>query len=102
MGGSFNANHFQFLLLGAAWTIGTRWSVRALGFGNTMVMARLLIPSDYGLVAIGMLLYGVLQAFIENGAAVALLRKDAVTEQEINAVQKSKRKTIKIDFIPDD
>ena len=80
-----NISPKRALIRGAAWTIGTRWSVRALGFGNTMVMARLLIPSDYGLVAIGMLLYGVLQAFIENGAAVALLRKDAVTEQEINA-----------------
>ena len=73
------------LIRGAAWTIGTRWAIRALGFVNTMVMARLLIPSDYGLVAIGMLLYGVLQAFIENGPTEALLRKGVVTDQAINS-----------------
>ena len=82
---SQHINPKRVLIRGAAWTIGTRWSMRALGFVNTMVMARLLVPSDYGLVAIGMLLYGVLQSFIENGPAVALLRKDTVTEQEINS-----------------
>jgi len=38
--------------IGAAWMVGVRWGVRALGVVSTVVLARLLIPEDFGLVAL--------------------------------------------------
>nr|WP_145544877.1 oligosaccharide flippase family protein [Variovorax boronicumulans] len=74
------------LIRGAAWTVATRWSIKALGFVNTMVMARLLMPSEYGVVAMAMLVVGLIQAFLDLGATTALLRKDEVTRDEIDSV----------------
>jgi hypothetical protein len=35
------------LIFGAMWTIGTRWAVKAVGFINTIVVARFIAPKDY-------------------------------------------------------
>lgn len=75
----------QALLKGAAWTVGLRWSYRALGFINTVIMARILVPADYGIVAMAFLVLGLLQAFLDFGATTALLRKNEVTRDEIDS-----------------
>lgn len=73
------------LILGAAWTIGTRWLIKGLGFINTVIMARLLLPADYGIVAMSMLIVGLIQAILDFGAATALLRKGDITRDEIDS-----------------
>lgn len=73
------------LLLGAAWTVGGRWSIKALGFVSTVVMARLLVPEDYGVVAMAMLAVGLVQALLDFSAHIALLRKSEVTRVEIDS-----------------
>ena len=73
------------LIRGAAWTIGTRWGIKGLGFISTIVMARLLLPEDYGLVAMGMLVVGLIQTFVDFGPSTALLRKADVTTDEIDS-----------------
>jgi lipopolysaccharide exporter len=66
------------LMRGAAWMIGMRWAVRGLALVNTIVLARLLAPTDFGLVALaativalGTLLtdFGVDTALIQNAKA---------------------------------
>jgi len=59
--------------------------VKLLGFINTIVMARLLLPEDYGIVAMGMLVVGLIQTFLDFGATTALLRKAEISKAEINA-----------------
>lgn len=73
------------LIRGAAWTIGTRWLIKGLGFINTVIMARLLMPEDYGIVAMGMLVVGLIQTFLDFGPGTALLRKAEVTRDEIDS-----------------
>lgn len=73
------------LILGAAWTVGTRWFMKGLGFLNTVIMARLLLPADYGIVAMAMLVVGLIEALMDFGAATALLRKGEVSRDEINS-----------------
>ena len=73
------------LIRGAIWTVGTRWSIKAIGFINTVVMARLLAPEDYGVVAMGMLVVVLVQTFLDFSATIALLRKDEVTREEIDS-----------------
>ena len=73
------------LIKGAMWTVGARWAVKGIGFLNTMIMARLLLPEDYGIVGMAMLVVGLTQAFMDFGATTALLRKDAVTPDEIDS-----------------
>jgi O-antigen/teichoic acid export membrane protein len=73
------------LIRGAVWTVGTRWLIKGMGFVNTVVMARLLIPEDYGIVAMSMLVVGLIQTFLDFGATVALLRKQEITREEIDS-----------------
>src|SRR5215831_13573756 len=47
------------MAVGAAWMVMLRFAVRGLGLINTVVLARLLAPEDFGLVAIGLLLYSI-------------------------------------------
>jgi lipopolysaccharide exporter len=78
-------NHKRNLIRGAAWTVGTRWVIKGLGFINTIIMARLLMPEDYGIVAMAMLMVGLIQTFLDFGAATALLRKNEVSQAEIDS-----------------
>lgn len=73
------------LIKGALWAVGTRWSIKGIGFLNTVIMARLLLPADYGLVAMSMLIVGLVQALMDFGATAALLRKGDVSPSEINS-----------------
>ena len=48
-------------------------------------MARLLMPADYGIVAMAMLVVGLIQALLDFGATTALLRRGEVTRDEIDS-----------------
>ena len=78
-------NPKRMLIQGAFWAVGTRWSIKGIGFINTVIMARLLMPADYGLVAMSMLVVGLIQAMMDFGATAALLRKGEVSTDEINS-----------------
>ncbi|MGE0099210.1 MAG: lipopolysaccharide biosynthesis protein [Hydrogenophaga sp.] len=80
---SFNAK--STLIMGALWTVGSRWAIKGIGFLNTVIMARLLVPEDYGVVAIAMLIVSFIQALVDFGAANALLRKDTVGRDEVDS-----------------
>lgn len=73
------------LIKGAFWALATRWSIRIAGFINTIIMARLLMPSDYGLVAMATLVVGLAQALLDSSATTALMRKEKITKSEINS-----------------
>ena len=73
------------LIVGAAWTIAMRWSLRLIGFVSTLLMARLLEPADYGVVAMAMLLVGLVQAFLDFGTATAILRKSTVDRDYVDS-----------------
>jgi lipopolysaccharide exporter len=73
------------LILGAAWTVGTRWFMKGLGFLNTVIVARMLLPADYAIVAMAMLVVGLIEALMDFGAPTALLRKGEVSRDEINS-----------------
>ena len=54
-----------------------RWAVRLIGLGSTVVLARLLTPDDFGVVATGTLFIGLLMMFTELGTSQLLIRIDA-------------------------
>lgn len=73
------------LMKGAIWSLGTRWGIRLVGFFNTLVMARLILPEDYGIVAMAFLAVGLIQSLLDVNAAAALVRKDKVTRSEVDS-----------------
>lgn len=43
---------------GAIWMVMMRWSLKAIGLVNTVIIARLLSPDDFGVVAMALIVVG--------------------------------------------
>lgn len=61
---------------GAAWMVAWRMTSRILGFGSTLVLARVLVPADFGLVAIATAFSQTIDAFSQIGLRSALIRHE--------------------------
>lgn len=59
---------------GAAWMVGLRLADRAVGFLSTIVLARLLMPADFGLVALATAMVAAIGIFGEFGFELALIQ----------------------------
>jgi len=60
---------------GGLWVFGLRITNRGLGFIRTIILARLLAPSDFGLLGIAMLAIATLETFSQTGFQSALIQK---------------------------
>jgi O-antigen/teichoic acid export membrane protein len=65
------------LVRGSIWMIAVRWAMRMIGLVSTMILARLLAPDDFGLIAMVMLTYGLLETISYAGVDLALMRGGA-------------------------
>ena len=59
---------------GAAWMVGVRMASRTLGLVSTLVVARILVPADFGLVAMATAFSQSVNAISEVGLRDALIR----------------------------
>ena len=64
----------RHLLEGSAWMIGLRWAIRLTGLVSTVILARLLVPADFGIVAMAMLVVGMLELLSQSGQKLAIIR----------------------------
>jgi lipopolysaccharide exporter len=59
---------------GAAWMVGFKMADKAIGLISTIVLARMLNPDDFGLVAMSMILLSALNLLISFGFEVQLIQ----------------------------
>jgi lipopolysaccharide exporter len=64
------------LLRGGAWMVAMRWTMRGIGIVSTLILVRLLDPSDFGIIAMAMIVVGFLEVMAESGVELALIRKE--------------------------
>lgn len=67
---------------GVAWSAVERFSVAGIGFAFGLVLARLLDPADYGVIAMLNIFMAISQTFIDSGFSNALIRKPDRTETD--------------------
>ncbi|MFT4173282.1 MAG: lipopolysaccharide biosynthesis protein [Rhodocyclaceae bacterium] len=67
------------LMRGTLWSLALRWLTKVIGLVSTIVLARLLVPDDYGVMAMAMLVTGLVEVFLASGADNALLRQPNAT-----------------------
>ena len=60
--------------IGASWLLGMRWSVQLLGLGSTLVLARLLVPEDFGIVALATAYIAIVEGLTALPMSQALIR----------------------------
>jgi len=62
----------------AVWTVGFRFFHRTVGFISTLILARLLVPEDFGLVAMATAVQALLLAFSDFSVHVPLVQKPQI------------------------
>jgi len=65
--------------------IGMRWAIRGIGLLSTIILARLLSPDDFGVVAMAMVAVALLQSFSQSGVDLALLRAETPVREHYDA-----------------
>ena len=63
---------------GATWMVAMRWTIRSIGLLNTIILARVLTPQDFGLVAMATVVIGLLDAVTSVNVDLPLIRNRAV------------------------
>ena len=71
----------RHMLHGSFWLISMRWGVRLTGIVSTLVLARLLSPTDFGVVALAMVVVGMLEIFSQTGQEGAIIRMQNPTRE---------------------
>jgi lipopolysaccharide exporter len=74
------------LARGSAWMIGMRWGIRSVGLVSTIILARLLAPDDFGVVAMAMVAVVIIETFMQTGSDLALLRNAEATREHYDTV----------------
>jgi O-antigen/teichoic acid export membrane protein len=69
---------------GTKWYTAMRWSMRGLGFISSAILARLLLPEDFGLVAIVMVICGFLSLLFDFGVNWALVQNNKTTDDHFD------------------
>jgi lipopolysaccharide exporter len=68
----------------AAWMVGFRLIERVLGFLSTLVLARLLVPADFGLVAMAMAILATLEIMGSFSFDLALIQNQHAEDRHFN------------------
>lgn len=71
------------LMRGLAWTGAVKWLSQVLSWLSTIVVARLLVPEDYGLVAMAMAVLGLITLFNEFGLGAAVVALRHLSDEQI-------------------
>ena len=72
--------------MGMAWSFLGTFATQGINFIIGIVLARLLMPSDYGLIGMLAILFAISQLFIESGFSSALIQKIDRTEVDYSTI----------------
>ncbi len=72
------------VLIGAFWMTLSVWGNRLIGMASTIILARLLLPDDYGLVAMASLVVNFLAIMSSTGMETYLIRIKDINKQHYN------------------
>lgn len=70
---------------GAVWMVALRLSVTALGFVSTVILARLLVPADFGLIALGTSMLAALDLLTSFRFDVALIQDQSAGKADYDS-----------------
>ena len=76
----------QSLINATFWSSIQRFGGLAIGFVSNIVLARLLCPEDYGVVALIMVFVGIADVLVDGGLGNALIQKKSIDEKDISTV----------------
>jgi O-antigen/teichoic acid export membrane protein len=72
------------ILAGLAWSAVGLYTIRVLGLVTTLVLAKVLVPADFGLVAVASMLIAILHIFKDMGLGEALIYHKMDSERALD------------------
>tara|TARA_R110002049_G_scaffold4601_1_gene31699 strand:- start:91930 stop:93513 length:1584 start_codon:yes stop_codon:yes gene_type:complete len=87
----FKSDHLKRDLQGrthrsGAITVASQGFLFALNMGTTMVLARQLVPEDFGLIAMVQVVTGFLQVFRDGGLSMATIQQPEITHEQVSVL----------------
>jgi O-antigen/teichoic acid export membrane protein len=76
----------QKAMKGALWEFSGRIGLQGVGFFVSVILARILAPEDFGLLAIVTVFIYLAAAFVDSGFTTALIQRDEVNESHYASV----------------
>lgn len=71
---------------GVRWSAASAWGRQAVQFGVSIVLARLLLPQDYGLLAMAAVFVGFLGVFMTMGFGTAVIQRREVSDALLSSL----------------
>ena len=71
---------------GVIWNYANQFGLQLIQLIPAMILARLLSPSEYGIIAISTIVTGLLSIFVEGGFPMALIQKAELKQIDISSV----------------
>ena len=68
----------------AAWLAFAKVASYGLAFGGTIALARILVPADFGVIALSMAIMGIMAALLDIPVTTALIALPSPTDDEFN------------------
>jgi lipopolysaccharide exporter len=69
---------------GSAFTLVTRLILKSIGLVSSIVLARILAPDDFGIIAIAMAIYAFIELFGAFGLGTVLIQRQSTSEDDYN------------------
>lgn len=73
-------------VLGLIWSFAERVGTQLIGFVVSIVLARLLMPEEYGVISIVFVIISLCDVFVDSGFAKALIQNKDTDEQDYSSV----------------
>jgi O-antigen/teichoic acid export membrane protein len=77
-------NVIKTIWYGSAWAVAMRWSMRLVGMLSVVILARLLKPEDFGILAMASLLIGAFASFTGVGVGALLIREANISQVDMD------------------
>ncbi len=76
----------QSIVTGVIWKLLERGGVQGVQFIVQIILARLLLPSDYGILALVVIFITIANVFVQSGLSTSLIQKQVVDEIDFSSV----------------
>lgn len=82
-----NLNREKYSIIGAlAWNMFERIGVQGIQLSITIILARILLPYDYGIAALITAIIAIASVVVEQGVSSAIIQMKSISEREINSL----------------
>ena len=75
-----------FVLIATLWALLQRFGTTLISFSTNIVLARLLMPEDFGSIGMLLIFIAVANTFVDGGFGAALIQRSSITQQDKSTV----------------